>query len=147
MLYDRHHSGPVVIPCEGLTPEDLATFCKEMGFDFFGVGHPEDWGNKEVFRVASQELPARGYDVKFAKVLEWKAAKAAIGPQVFEGGSYRHYKGGMYTTLCEAKVEATGERVVVYRGSDGAVWTRPTDEFFGVANNGGTLVARFAYCS
>lgn len=146
MLYDKHRSGPVAIPCDGLTAEDLAEFCKDMEIEFVAVGDPDNWDNTEVFRAGTIEYPSRGCTVRFAKVLEWKAAVAAIGQQVFEGGVYRHYKGGSYTTVCEATEEATGRSVVVYRNAEGRVWTRPTKDFFSVANQDGRLVARFAHC-
>lgn len=146
MLYDKRRSGPVVIPCEGLTAEDLETFCKEMSLEFFSVGTPDDWEDLTVFRAGTIDFPSRGCNVRFEKVLEWKAARAAIGPQVTTGGLYRHYKGGLYETVCDAREEATKRRVVVYRNVESQeVWTRPWVDFFSVANKEGTLVARFAY--
>jgi hypothetical protein len=50
------------------------------------------------------------------------------------GGIYRHYKGGLYTVLHIAQVEGTKERVVVYRGADGHVWTRPVYQWFAQIN-------------
>lgn len=145
MLYDKQRSAPVVIPCEGLTADELATFCKEMEIEFFAVGTPDNWDDKEVFRAGTIEYPARGCNVRFSKVLEWKDAVSAIGLRVAEGGQYRHYKGGIYTTVCEATDEASKQRVVVYRDQDGRVWTRPYANFFNVANDSGKLVARFSY--
>ncbi len=44
---------------------------------------------------------------------------------------YTHYKGGLYEFVGVAHVEKTLEVVVVYRGADGTLWTRPVEEFFG----------------
>lgn len=47
----------------------------------------------------------------------------------------RHVKRGTeYTVLGQAQMQAAepvreGEMVIVYRGADGALWVRPTDEF------------------
>lgn len=50
----------------------------------------------------------------------------------------QHYKGGTYDVLSRyAHIEATGDRVVVYRSTDPfapidkSVWVRPFDEFVG----------------
>lgn len=45
------------------------------------------------------------------------------------GAQYRHYKGGEYTVRDIAIQEATEEAVVIYESSDGALFTRPADEF------------------
>lgn len=146
MLYDKRRSGPVVIPCEGLTVEDLESFCNTMALEFYSVGTPEDWDDLTVFRAGTIDFPSRGCNVRFEKVLEWKAACAAIGPQVTMGGLYRHYKGGLYSTICDATEEATLRSVIVYRHQESnAVWTRPRADFFSVANDNGKLVPRFAY--
>lgn len=49
---------------------------------------------------------------------------------IHPGQFWRHYKGGVYEIVTTARVEATGETVVVYRGETGA-WTRPVLEFMG----------------
>lgn len=59
-----------------------------------------------------------------------KAAMATIGERILEGGVYRHYRGGLYTTVCEALVLDTETPVVVYRDEAGKTWTRPTQQFF-----------------
>lgn len=48
------------------------------------------------------------------------------------GGTYRHFKGHMYTLVDEATHTETGERLVVYKAlyGDGKVWCRPYDMFF-----------------
>jgi hypothetical protein len=57
---------------------------------------------------------------------------------------FRHYKGGLYELVCEARLEADGAPVIVYRGADGQVWVRPRDVFFEKVEVDGTLVPRFA---
>ena len=37
------------------------------------------------------------------------------------GGSYRHYKGGLYELLCSATLESDLSEMVVYRAADGRV--------------------------
>lgn len=37
--------------------------------------------------------------------------------------------GGVYTIICNAKVEDNLADVVVYRGDNGQVWVRPTTKF------------------
>lgn len=146
MLYDNHRSNPAIIPVAGLTPQDLADFCKAAQLSFHAVGTPDNWDDAETFRAATLDVPARGVSIPFSKVLAWKAALAAIGPQITEGGVYLHFKGGIYTTVCEATEESTLRQVVVYRGVDGKVWTRPRENFFSVTtDSGGNLVPRFAY--
>lgn len=58
---------------------------------------------------------------------------------------YRHYKGGIYEVLCEARLESDPDTVmVVYRSEQGQIWTRPGDEFFGLVQRDGITVQRFA---
>lgn len=56
---------------------------------------------------------------------------------------YRHYKGGLYETLCEdATLEATGERAVVYRAeATGGIWVRTHADFFAVVPGHGPRFA------
>lgn len=54
-----------------------------------------------------------------------------LGPTIVGAKPYRHKKtGNTYFHICEATLEATGEKVVVYVGADEKVWVRPSDEFF-----------------
>lgn len=149
MLYDQHRSAPVQIPRDDLTAEDLQQFCKAAAIEFVAMGCPEGcggtgWEDPTVFRAGTSDWPQAGVTVKLDKVLEWKNAQQAIGERIFEGGVYYHYKGGRYTTVCEATEEASLKSVVVYRGEDGRTWTRPTEEFFSVVKHGDNLVPRFA---
>lgn len=56
---------------------------------------------------------------------------------------YRHYKGGIYEFVCEARLEADCTPVIVYRGEDGAVWVRPRERFFEQVEYEGRQVPRF----
>ena len=58
---------------------------------------------------------------------------------------YRHYKGGIYEIICEAKLEADPEVImIVYKAVDGAIWTRSRNEFFEFVQYEGEAVRRFA---
>jgi hypothetical protein len=58
---------------------------------------------------------------------------------------YRHYKGGIYQMVCEAHLEAEPNvMMVVYKSSDGTIWTRPKQVFFEEVMHEGRLVPRFA---
>jgi hypothetical protein len=146
-MYDSQRNKPVVIPCEGLSVETLASFCSFMNFRFHAVGDPDNWENLEVFRVGTQTYPSHGATVKFAKVIEWKEAMDAIGERIFEGGVYRHYQGELVTTMTEAWDEAEKRAVVVYRNTEGRVLTLPVAGFFTVVNDNGKLVAKFSLVS
>lgn len=52
-------------------------------------------------------------------------------PQLVIGGKYRHFKGGEYTVIAEARHSETQEAMVVYQdcNGDGAVWVRPKSMF------------------
>jgi len=53
---------------------------------------------------------------------------------------YRHYKGGIYTMICDATLEwcpeDAGSHVIIYEGEDGRRWVRPRHEFFGTTIDG-----------
>jgi len=59
---------------------------------------------------------------------------------------YRHYKGGIYEVVCEARLEVDPDVVMmVYQSAiDGVIWTRPKEVFLGVVEWEGCMVPRFA---
>lgn len=63
-----------------------------------------------------------------------------------EPGSYRHYKGGLYTVVCVGRHSETEEWLVVYRAeADGTVWIRPLAMWAETVPHGGGRVPRFAF--
>ena len=60
--------------------------------------------------------------------------------------SYRHYKGGIYQIVCEARLEADPNVVMmVYQSdADGMIWTRPREAFFELVEYDGAMVPRFS---
>ncbi len=59
---------------------------------------------------------------------------------------YRHYGGGLYEIVCEARLEPDPSvTMMVYRSeADGTIWTRPKDVFFEMVEHEGKMVPRFA---
>jgi hypothetical protein len=58
---------------------------------------------------------------------------------------YRHYKGGIYEIVCEARLESNPSVImIVYKSEDGLAWTRPRDVFFELVQHEGETVQRFA---
>lgn len=58
---------------------------------------------------------------------------------------YRHYKGGIYELVCEAKLEADPSVILmIYRSEQGQVWARPKTVFFETVQHEGKTVPRFA---
>jgi hypothetical protein len=58
---------------------------------------------------------------------------------------YRHYKGGIYEIVCEARLEADPEVVmVIYKSEEGLIWARPKTVFFEQVQYEGQSVPRFA---
>ncbi len=58
---------------------------------------------------------------------------------------YRHYKGGIYEIVCEARLESDPKVImIVYKSEDGLIWTRPSDAFFDRVQHEGKTVPRFA---
>jgi len=61
---------------------------------------------------------------------------------------YRHYKGGIYEIVCEAKLESDPSVIMmVYKSEDDSVWTRPRNVFFELVQHEGKMVPRFARIS
>jgi hypothetical protein len=57
---------------------------------------------------------------------------------------YRHYKGGIYEHVCEARLESDPSVIMlVYRAADGSLWTRPREVFFERIEVDGQQVQRF----
>jgi hypothetical protein len=150
-LYDKQTSAQAVIARPDLKLSEIRTFCEQNGLEFHGMGCPEGvggtgWTDPTVFRAATHEYPARGVTIALDTVVEWTRALEGIGAKMLTGGVYRHYKGGIYTTVCEATEEADGQRVVVYKDKDGRAWTRPWNEFFMVVKGAdGKLCGRFVF--
>jgi len=43
---------------------------------------------------------------------------------------YRHYKGGIYEIVCEARLESDPNIImIVYKSEEGLIWTRPSGVF------------------
>lgn len=58
---------------------------------------------------------------------------------------YRHYKGGIYEMVCEAKLEADPNVILmIYKSAEGLIWARPKDVFFETVQYEGRTVPRFA---
>lgn len=58
---------------------------------------------------------------------------------------YRHYKGGIYEIVCEAKLEADpAVTLMIYKSDEGLIWARPKDIFFETVQHDGKTVPRFA---
>jgi hypothetical protein len=58
---------------------------------------------------------------------------------------YRHYKGGVYEIVCEAKLEADPNIIMmIYRSEEGPIWARPREAFFETVQHEGKSVPRFA---
>ncbi len=62
-------------------------------------------------------------------------------------GRYRHYKGGLYEVIGEARHSETDEELVVYRAlyGDGGLWVRPKVMFLESVQVDGKEVPRFTY--
>lgn len=145
MLYDQHRGAPAMIPCEGLSADDVLAFCKSANIEFFAVGTPDNWNDKDVFRAGTIEYPAKGCTVPFQKVLEWKAAIQAIGERVIQNGRYISHTGEVCTTMGEAIDDASKQPVLIYQAVNGQLHTCAMTEFFNVINDHGKLVPRFKY--
>ncbi|HEY8998713.1 MAG TPA: DUF1653 domain-containing protein [Candidatus Saccharimonadales bacterium] len=65
------------------------------------------------------------------------------------GAQYKHYKGGLYTVLHVALLEATNEPCVVYRAEYGShtIFIRPLDDWCAQIEVDGKAVPRFAKIS
>jgi hypothetical protein len=58
---------------------------------------------------------------------------------------YRHYKGGIYEIVCEARLESEPHVVMmVYKSDEGLIWTRPKEVFLELVEHEGNVVPRFA---
>jgi len=58
---------------------------------------------------------------------------------------YRHYKGGIYEIVCEAKLESDPAVIMmVYKNEAGTIWTRPKVAFFELVECEEKTVPRFA---
>ena len=57
---------------------------------------------------------------------------------------YRHYKGGLYELVCVATLESDHTEMIVYRASNGSIWTRPKHVFFELVDVDGQKIPRFA---
>jgi hypothetical protein len=58
---------------------------------------------------------------------------------------YRHYKGGIYEIVCEAKLELDPAVIMmIYQSENGMIWARPKQVFFELVQHEGEFVPRFA---
>lgn len=101
----------------------------------------EGLGLSGVDRKVSEILGAINYLAGIVIYLE--GAEERSPPALFR----HHRTQKIYELVTTASREDGQGKVVVYRGEDGRVWTRPEEEFFGqvveVDSRGGTSVPRF----
>ena len=58
---------------------------------------------------------------------------------------YRHYKGNIYEIVCEARLEADPDVVMmIYKSEEGLIWARPKAVFFETVRHEGQTMPRFA---
>ena len=58
---------------------------------------------------------------------------------------YRHYKGGIYEIVCEARLESDPNIIMmIYKSEEGLIWARPKTVFFETVQHHGQDVPRFA---
>lgn len=57
---------------------------------------------------------------------------------------FRHYKGGIYQLLMEVTFEADKQPMVIYRASNGTLWSRYASVFHESVEIDGRIVPRFA---
>jgi len=61
-------------------------------------------------------------------------------------GIYKHYKGGMYEVIENAKHSETLEDMVIYRSlENGRVWVRPSIMFIEPTAEDGNSISRFTF--
>ena len=62
----------------------------------------------------------------------------------FEGKTFKHFKGDLYTFIGIARHSETNELLVIYRAQSGFIWARPYASFFNTVRLGdGTQAQRF----
>lgn len=89
----------------------------------------------------NQQTPARALGFLRKKLLPQVLPKAVKGKALAQ--RYRHYKGGIYEVICRATQEADLMPVIVYKASNGTVWTRAESVFFEMIDVDGKKVPRF----
>jgi cyclomaltodextrinase len=61
-------------------------------------------------------------------------------------GKYLHFKGGIYEVIGIARHSENMEELVIYRSlSDGEIWARPKDMFYGKVMIDGKEIPRFEF--
>lgn len=79
-----------------------------------------------------------------SRMLEQMRALAPAGQEAPEWKpTHRHYKGGLYRVLTEAKHHESQEVLVVYENEHRDVWVRPKVEFIEEVHVGGIAMDRF----
>jgi hypothetical protein len=83
--------------------------------------------DEQAVRQAAQEY--RKTRARPARLKEWPMDDPEVQAVPKPNETWRHFKGGRYSIVCTAEMEATGEFMVVYRGADGNHWVRPHAEW------------------
>ena len=85
--------------------------------------------------IISADAIAEGQNHKAAQLAKFMQTAPQEGAPA--GATHRHYKGGYYTVVGEARHSETGEPMVVYRScQDGGLWVRPAIMFNEVLADG-----------
>ena len=84
-----------------------------------------------------------------ARSIEWCQLNTAATQQNLKParsvlrGTYRHYKGSVYTVIGVASHSETMERLVIYQCEQGKLWARPESMFTDIVFHAGQAVRRF----
>jgi len=65
---------------------------------------------------------------------------------IIEGGTWRHYKGGLYRVICRSRLESSGVPHVTYQSVEtGRIYTRPEHEWTEFVSDPATLATVLRY--
>lgn len=105
-------------------------------------------GGKYIFTITGcscgWKIPPGTTDPDDAIALHIATRGLTDSPELPKPGLYRHYKGGLYTVISLATIEATMEPAVVYvAAASNAMWVRTLDDFTATVTHEGIQQPRF----
>lgn len=138
-LYDQRANRRFTLDYPGLTTQDLLDFCDYFKVTFGSLEAlstpPAGLGKHDMFRVATNDYPARGLDVTFRSVVSWVNCRKTGYRTPIEGDLVELEGYGRVRVLCSAIAlnPDDGGKLVVFTLADGMPRYLSAERFTGVS--------------
>ena len=137
-LHDHSEERDIVLDYPGVSNADMLAFCSFFKVKFHSLRTftppPPGLSANDLFRVSTQDYPARGLDLTFRSVVSWKKAEQTRYRDPVPGDTVDLRKVGRVRVLCVAQgLDEDEDDIVAFEQEDGRVTYIARERFVGVS--------------